>query len=324
MDVLTTKGIPERERFAYWADVACKSFLPLDCRRLSERDFFGEISTIRTEDLNFSYISSLDHRIELPNCRRDARADELIMVQVQLSGRCVVRQDDRTVTLDPGDLVIYDGVRPYTLDFPDHFDALVLHTPRWNLLGRAESSEALTARAVRSNSVMGELAAPFLRRVGRAVAEADSATVRRLTQISLRLIDATIGTLHLGNTNGEQSWARAALLGRAKAAIEERLAQSELNSSAIAKSLRISVRYLQDLFHDEGTTVSHYIWARRLQKCRRELADPLLRQKLISEIAFDGGFSNVGHFSRRFKAAFESSPGDYRRAIQLHRGKQAG
>ena len=38
---------------------------------------------------------------------------------------------------------------------------------------------------------------------------------------------------------------------------------------------RISPRYLQDLFHAEDTTVSDWIWKRRLEKSRRYLADLL-------------------------------------------------
>jgi AraC-like DNA-binding protein len=36
--------------------------------------------------------------------------------------------------------------------------------------------------------------------------------------------------------------------------------------------------------------------------------------RTISEIAYGWGFSGMTHFGRRFKAAFGSSPRDYRKA----------
>jgi AraC-like DNA-binding protein len=73
------------------------------------------------------------------------------------------------------------------------------------------------------------------------------------------------------------------------------------------------VRYLQDLFLQEDTTVCDWIWQRRLERCRRDLADPLLAGKSVGRIAWDCGFSDFSHFSRRFKAAYAITPSGFRR-----------
>jgi AraC family transcriptional activator of tynA and feaB len=72
------------------------------------------------------------------------------------------------------------------------------------------------------------------------------------------------------------------------------------------------------LFHAEGTTASDWIWKRRLEKSRRDLADPLRACDSIAQIALACGFADFGHFSRRYKEAFGVSPRDDR--VMLRNG----
>ena len=95
---------------------------------------------------------------------------------------------------------------------------------------------------------------------------------------------------------------------RAKAIIESHLHDHALNTEKVADLLCISPRYLQDLFHAEQTTVSDWIWRRRLEKSRRDLTDPLRAADSIAQIALACGFADFGHFSRRYKDAFGASP----------------
>ena len=58
--------------------------------------------------------------------------------------------------------------------------------------------------------------------------------------------------------------------------------------------------------------MSEWIWSRRLEKARRDLFDPLLARESITQIALSSGFSDLAHFSRRFKAAYALAPREYR------------
>ena len=65
-------------------------------------------------------------------------------------------------------------------------------------------------------------------------------------------------------------------------------------------------------------SIERYINERRLQRCRRALEDSRQDHRSIGEIAFKWGFSDLSHFSRRFKTRFGMSPSDYRReALRL-------
>jgi AraC-like DNA-binding protein len=81
-----------------------------------------------------------------------------------------------------------------------------------------------------------------------------------------------------------------------------------LSSADIAKANAISERYLRQLFEDTGSTFSDFLIERRLELAHRLLTNPLYRNRRISDIAFEAGFSDLSHFNRRFRARFGDTP----------------
>ena len=60
-------------------------------------------------------------------------------------------------------------------------------------------------------------------------------------------------------------------------------------------------------------TVSAWIRSRRLERCRRELADELFADRPVSAIAARWGFLDASHFSRLFRSTFGEAPTDFRK-----------
>jgi AraC-like DNA-binding protein len=54
--------------------------------------------------------------------------------------------------------------------------------------------------------------------------------------------------------------------------------------------------------------VSTWIRSRRLDRCRRELVDPLAAHRPVGEVAARWGFPDAAHFSRAFRAEFGEPP----------------
>jgi AraC-like DNA-binding protein len=90
----------------------------------------------------------------------------------------------------------------------------------------------------------------------------------------------------------------------------------------VAAALGISVRHVHRLFSVTGSTLGDYIRARRLEACRSDLANPRLRDKTITEIAFCWGFSDSAHFSHSFSRQFGLSPRAFR--MQMARSEGNG
>jgi AraC family transcriptional activator of mar-sox-rob regulon len=60
-----------------------------------------------------------------------------------------------------------------------------------------------------------------------------------------------------------------------------------------------------------GTSVVHYVNARRLEKAAVLLTSS--RDRTITQAAFESGFSNLSNFHRRFKTAYGFTPAEFRR-----------
>jgi AraC-like DNA-binding protein len=319
--VVTTADVPAGRRFNFWQDAVCDVFVELDCRPVSQRPFFGEITTARCDDLHFSTVRSCDQNVYRTPARIRAAKEDVLLISLQTRGSGLIMQDGRETKLQPGDFACYDSTRPYVLSFNEDFEQLVLHMPRRRLLDRIGRSELLTARAVRATSPVGSLAFPFLRQAAAVIGDVDSETASRLSDIALALVTTAFAEL-VGReqTPDAQSWARTALAYRAKAFIEAHLHDPKLTPASVADALGISLRYLQLLFHAENTTISDWIWDNRLARSRQRLRDPLLAHESIAQVAFGCGFTELAHFSRRFKAAYNVSPRDYR-AVHIPPGK---
>ena len=83
--------------------------------------------------------------------------------------------------------------------------------------------------------------------------------------------------------------------------IGQHLRDPLLSIDRIAQALNCSKRHLHNAFADEEDSLAHYILRRRLQACMRDLNNPALAPRTITDIALSWGFNNSAHFSRVFR-----------------------
>jgi AraC-like DNA-binding protein len=103
------------------------------------------------------------------------------------------------------------------------------------------------------------------------------------------------------------------LLVRIHAFIEQHLGEADLSPGVVAAAHHVSVRYLHRLFEAQETTVAAWIRRRRLERCRRDLADPALGAVPVAALAARWGLPDSAHFSRLFRRTYGLPPAEYRR-----------
>jgi AraC-like DNA-binding protein len=251
-----------------------------------------------------------------------ARTDaEYLKVTVQLSGFSMVSQAGENITLRPGDFMLYDTARPYQISGAASTHIQTLMFARDSLRLSASQVQWLTTRRISGRDGLGSLVAQYV-----------AGLARQLDTVgcgSWHLADATLGLLaaafsdqltHTDRTgigNGE-----AGLLLRIRTHIEHRLDDPDLDVASIAAAHHVSVRRLQKLFADQEQTVTGWIRNRRIEHCRRDLANPALADRTVSSIATRWGMFDPAHFSRLFKSTYGLSPREYRvRALAEVRAK---
>ena len=89
-----------------------------------------------------------------------------------------------------------------------------------------------------------------------------------------------------------------------------------MDANAIARGVNLSPRHVYELFSEDEQSLMKSVWTKRLELCKRDLAEPRLQSKTVGEIAFTWGFSNVSHFSRAFKAEFGLGPREFRKSAR--------
>src|SRR5262249_52932149 len=114
---------------------------------------------------------------------------------------------------------------------------------------------------------------------------------------------------------------RSARLRAVKADIAAHLDRGDLTVGALAARHRVTPRYVQALFHREGTTFTAYVRHQMLARAHRMLTDPRLAERSITSVAFDAGFHDLSYFNRLFRRCFGCSPSQLRRAA--HQGEIA-
>jgi AraC-like DNA-binding protein len=239
-----------------------------------------------------------------------ATADQLFVCR-QMAGEVVLEQSSREVALQVGDITLLDPLLPYAGRFFSGSKLLVLKIPRRLLEARTGKTRQMIARRVRPIAAESSLASSFLAMLPTHTGNLGAAAEVIVADQALDLIAVSFAKAM--ESKPRVSSARSLALVNLRAAVEARLANPALDAETVAAAAGVSVRYANAVLAQEGTSITRLIQTRRLARCRQALEDPLQGHRTISEIAYGWGFSDMTHFGRRFKAAFGSSPRDYRR-----------
>lgn len=304
-----THSIGVHERADFWQDVVCNTFVPLACAFPDRQHFYGRLEAYRLGELAVVDVQANEQSVVRDASRIARSDDEFVLVSLAIEGRARVCQEGREAHLEVGDFAIYDTRRPYQLHFDGAFRQTVVQIPRHRLQQRLCNLEYLTALPMSRNNPLDRLVFDFLTGLSGLEDRMAEAQQTRLVDQGLDLLAMALSERVKGDIPGPR---RSALLLRLKDDIQTRLGDSELSLASVSARFGISVRYINSLFQEEQTSFGRYLLASRLQRCARDLREPLLGKRQISEIAYRWGFSDMAYFSRVFRKAHGMTARDYR------------
>jgi AraC-like DNA-binding protein len=312
MKELTSAASPSvQECFEAFQSAVCDTFGPVTLSAVDVTAFRGRVLSASIGAVQLSNVAVTGDVTVRRTPQLIARAaHDYLKVGVQLHGRSVVSQDGREATLTPGDYAVWDTTRPYTLSRSGFNEMLVVMFPREMIRLAPQRLSGLTARRVSRQQGLAASVSPFLVELGKRVHSVNHSGELYLADAVLDMLASSFAEQL--SREGPVEAGGSGLRLRVRAHIEQQLADPNLNVSTVAAANHISVRYLQKLFENEGETVTGWTRARRIERCRRDLADPQFAQLPISSIAARWGLANAAHFSRLFKGVYGLSPTEYR------------
>ncbi|MFI0420024.1 helix-turn-helix domain-containing protein [Spongiactinospora sp. 9N601] len=292
--------------FEEWQDLVSRSFVSLGVTRDGSRRFRGGMRRRVLTDVSLCEITASSHTVRRTSTMIGRDTAAFFKLSLQLSGTGLLIQDGREAVLSPGDFAIYDTSRPYTLTHDDDFRSLIVMFPRTLVDLPVDAVGRLTAVRMPGDTGLGRVISPFLVHLAQNLDQLSGASGLRLAHNALDLV-TTMFADELGTTNPNHT-----LVDRIRDYIDANLGDPDLCPAKVAAAHFISTRHLHNLFRAERTTVATWIRSRRLERCRRDLLDPLHGHQSVAALAARWGFLDAAHFSRIFKAAFGFSPSAYR------------
>jgi AraC-like DNA-binding protein len=260
--------------------------------------------------VSFSKFPDVSGKAEGPGC----------ILITQLEGTRQYCQSGSVALLTPGDTTLIDAGRPWTSDCNVNCARLYLRIPWWFVQDRLQISSLPVLPRIQGKVGLG---ATLFQLATSMYQEAKSMSAEDGIFALESHMDILRGCVIRPESTPTRLDHCAQLRPRIEYFIDSHLPDASLSPALIAAATGISVRHLHRIFAARGCTVTEWIRERRLERCRTDLADPALRDRYITDIAFFWGFSDSAHFSHCFRQAFGVSPREFRSAIwaELRQGK---
>jgi AraC-like DNA-binding protein len=309
---VSTDCVEPSQRLAFWTDMVCSTYVQLDCDAAAgAATIEGDITADELATLQLSRVTATPQIVRRTAAKIACASEDYFLVSIQTQGEGVVEQDGRTAHLAPGDFALYDSTRPYELRFEGAFQQYVLRLPGPTLRTVLRNTQSLTASTVSGQRGAGQLMIGMIQTlvadIGTLAPESATAVAESVTQILIAGLSALPAARqqpvsHLTAYHREQI----------KACARARLRDPHLTVASVAAQLRVSPSTLHRAWAGEACSIAEWIWAQRLDAARRDLCDPGMGARSVSEIAFSWGFNDAAHFSRVFRARFACSARELR------------
>lgn len=214
-----------------------------------------------------------------------------------------------------GDAVLLDSTVPFQLRADGHAHHLVLTLPRADVRQVMPiDKERIGRRIGAENPVLAVLQAA----VREIYAGEDRFDPRLLPELGHTLRELTLSVLRSAE-HADQAGVNALLghraqLLRMQGFIQDHLAEPDLSAKTLAAAFGVSVRYVEIVFRESGTSPARHIREVRMETARRLLADPRQQQRTIEAIARSIGIESPTVFTRMFRQFHDITPREYRRS----------
>ncbi|MFF3719096.1 helix-turn-helix domain-containing protein [Streptomyces prasinus] len=324
--VYSNDHLPAAERYEWFCDLLQREFLP---NAITSEDAHDFRASARHLDMGSTQICVLEypslHSKRTPKLVREQDLD-MYWLSFNAHGRQTASSGRREVTLASGELVLLDIGRPFEAwAHPTGTKARTISValPREAVVLPQRTLDRLVTTRLDCGTGTGALLASFLHRL---VADTRSYGPHDGVRLGSVLTDLAVATLaHHGEAEDALpvEIRHRVLLADIHAFIDRHLGTRQLTPEAIAAAHHISVRHLHRLFRERGTTVGEWIRRRRLERCRQDLLTPACAELTVQAIGARWGFGHASEFSRAFRSAYGTPPGEYRRRAE-HKGPGPG
>jgi AraC-like DNA-binding protein len=298
------------DRVQGWASLVSETFCTFAIQARQETRFHVRVQSRVNSGFGVARFSTIAGQAQLDRTAAVIRSDsrDSYVLYVSVTGEHELVQCHRRATCSPGCMALITTAEPFVqTKFGDN-DTLYLSMPRAFVDQRLVHGEDACARTVGVRDGLGRLATDTLLALQREAASMSATEFLGAARAAADLV--LLATSSAAELTSEARSIRVSNLARAKRVMRARLGDSDLSLSDIASECGLSLRYLHDLFRDDGHTAREYLQAERLQAARALLERSPAGTTTVTDVCMMCGFSTPSQFSTAFKRAFGISPRD--------------
>lgn len=272
-------------------------------------DFKAGIAASHLGSLLFAETAATGHQFSRSLRKTIADGIDHYVLQLYCEGGARARFGDLEQTVRPGDLFLFDLAKQSVFDCDD-FRNLSLIVPRALLESRVPGIESLHGCRLPAALPLVRLLKQNLLAMREIVGDCPASHAGPVAEMLHELTARCLSTLDREIYGGGPT-SKAALMTAIRRFVEIRLADPNLDWTAVCAEFRLSRSYLYELFVPLGG-VAHYIQQRRLMRSLSDLQAASGHRRKIAQVAFTYGFTSESHFSRTFRKAFGMTPSEAR------------
>jgi acetamidase/formamidase/AraC-like DNA-binding protein len=239
-------------------------------------------------------------------------ADDVPIVLLPVEDGVTLRTATGHQIISTGQLLLLPRKGDWSVAFQRDMRAVVLSVTSDAFHGRKVSKPVLDEVRVLASGGFTEVFSRTLDSAARNLETLSDPEWAAVAQSLADLLPTFVRQLVAPTTEAGGTATQAAILHRLCQTIERKLDDPDLTPARVAEAEGISERYMQKLFEGSGSSFTHYLRERRLQRTSAELSNPAETHHSISEIAYRNGFNDSAHFSRAFRHRFGLSPREFR------------
>ncbi|MFF3193804.1 helix-turn-helix domain-containing protein [Streptomyces misionensis] len=314
--VFRSEDVPAPDRFDYWRELM---FAPVHMSSDHADDFQASMRLLELGSVYVSpqaFQSMRFHRT--PRLIRQSDP-ELFHISLVRRGRRGIVQHGQEAAYGPGDLCVLDSSRPFdclAIGRAHPVESVGVVVPKEMLAPAGNAVNKLVGHPISGREGFGSLLAQFLVGITTGAGSFKSSDGPRLGGIVLDLLSGFLAQALEAEELLTPETHRQTLVLRIRSFVGAHLHDPQLTPRTIAAAHHISTGYLHRLFQYEEETIAAWVRHQRLERARRDLADPALRTTPIRTIAARWGFPRPADFTRAFRTVYGVPPKEYRDQAQ--------
>lgn len=243
----------------------------------------------------------------LKNIKND---DNFICVTSQIHGSLKQEQNNLAIEVDAGDLYIWDGHDPISIDVKDRIKVKTVWIDRsFFKLRSSQDTDYFFTIIPKDN--------PIRNIVYKSIIDlhelADKMTINQTMMMASSFVEAFSCCISFLRTNYTKT--NCEIYDKSIEYINENISDMYLSIEELSQYLSLGERSIQRAFAINGTTYGSYVRQARLKEAARLLSLPTAQKISLTDLAHQLAFYDLAHFSRIFKQSFGRSPNDFRKGF---------